>query len=78
VPRLVEALRPGGWIVMGTIPAAPDPLRQAVAGWTAVRNGGNSYDTDRIAETLAVCGLEEVRRFPTVQGGPVLVAARRP
>ncbi|MEV4170796.1 class I SAM-dependent methyltransferase [Nonomuraea sp. NPDC049709] len=77
VPRLVEALRPGGWIVVGTNPAAADPLRQAVAGWTAVRNGGNSYNTDHIAEMLDASGLAEVRRFPTVQGGPVLVAARR-
>ncbi|MEU3986690.1 class I SAM-dependent methyltransferase [Streptomyces sp. NPDC026672] len=77
LPRLIDALRPGGWIVTGTNPAASDPLRQAVARWTAVRGGGNSYDTDRMAETLAAAGLNEVRRFPTVPGGPVLVAARR-
>jgi SAM-dependent methyltransferase len=77
IPRLIDALRPGGWIVVGTNPAAPDPLRRVVAGWAAVHNGGNSYDTDRMAETLTASGLEDVRRFPTVQGGPVLVAARR-
>lgn len=77
LPRLRDALRPGGWIVVGTNPAAPDPLRQAVAGWNAVRNGGNSYDTDRMTRTLTASGLEEARQFPTVPGGPVLVGARR-
>ncbi|WP_331764564.1 class I SAM-dependent methyltransferase [Streptomyces anthocyanicus] len=77
VPRLTDALRPGGWIVVGTNPAAPDPLRQAVAGWNAVRNGGNSYDTDRMASRLTASGLVDTQRFPTVPGGPVLVAARR-
>ncbi len=78
LPRMADALVPGGWIVVGTNPASPDPLRQAVGRWTAVRNGGNAYDTDRMAEALTSSGLQEVRRFPTVPGGPVLVAARRP
>lgn len=77
VPRIADALRPGGWVVVGTNPAVPGPLRQAVAGWHAVRNGGNSYDTDRTADALTAAGLTETRRFPTMPGGPVLVAARR-
>lgn len=77
VPRLVDALRPGGWLVAGTNPAATDPLRRAVAGWNAVRGGGNSYDTEGMTQLLTAAGLEEARQFPTVPGGPVLVAARR-
>ncbi|MFE7752332.1 SAM-dependent methyltransferase [Streptomyces sp. NPDC057428] len=77
VPRLTDALRPGGRIVVGRNPAAPEPLRQAVAGWNSVRNGGNSYDTDRVVQALAASGLAQAQRFPTVPGGPVLVAARR-
>lgn len=78
LPRLASALTPGGWLVAGTNPAATDPLRQAVGRWTAVRNGGNSYDTARTAQTFAAHGLEDIRTFPTVPGGPVLVAGRRP
>jgi methylase of polypeptide subunit release factors len=77
LPRLIEALKPGGWIVVGTNPVAPDPLRQAVADWHAVRNGGNAYDADRMTMTLTAYGLLDARAFPTVPGGPVLVAARR-
>ncbi|MEU4408938.1 methyltransferase domain-containing protein [Streptosporangium sp. NPDC023963] len=38
----------------------------------------SAFDTDRMAEALTSSGLQEVQRFPTVTGGPVLVAARRP
>ncbi|MFJ8555332.1 methyltransferase domain-containing protein [Streptomyces sp. NPDC001588] len=76
LPRLIEALKPGAWIVVGTNPAAPTPLRQAVAGWHAVRNGGNAYDADRMVKTLTAYGLRDERQFPTVPGGPVLVAAQ--
>ncbi|MEV4122740.1 class I SAM-dependent methyltransferase [Micromonospora sp. NPDC049645] len=78
LPRLVEALRPGGWLVAGTNPPAGDALRAAVGRWNAVRNGGNAFDADRMAQVLAATGLADVRRYPTVPGGPVLVAARRP
>ncbi|WP_234586173.1 cyclopropane-fatty-acyl-phospholipid synthase family protein [Micromonospora sp. MH99] len=78
LPRLVQALRPGGWLVAGTNPPAADPLRAAVGRWNAVRNGGNDFDADRMAQVLAGAGLVDVRRFPTVPGGPVLVAAHHP
>jgi predicted O-methyltransferase YrrM len=78
IPRLVQATKPCGWLVAATIPAPPDPLRRAVAAWTAVRNGGNSYDTDRIAQAFTAAGLEDARRFPTIPGGPVLLAVRKP
>ncbi|MFB7493370.1 class I SAM-dependent methyltransferase [Streptomyces sp. NPDC056161] len=77
LPRLASALVPGGWLVVGTNPAAGDALRRSVGQWLAVRNGGNSYDTARMTEVLESLGLRESRTFPTVPGGPVLVAARR-
>ncbi|MEV4475301.1 class I SAM-dependent methyltransferase [Nonomuraea sp. NPDC049504] len=77
LPRLIEALKPGAWLVVGTNPAPADGLRRAVAGWQSVRNGGNTYDADRTTEALTTYGLKDQQRFPTVPGGPVLVAARR-
>lgn len=77
IPRVRTALRPGGWLVAGTNPAAEHPLRRAVAAWTADLNGGSSGDTDRVAETLTAAGFCGEQRFPTVPGGPVLLAARR-
>jgi hypothetical protein len=78
LPRLVDALAPGAWLVAGTHPVADDELRRFVGRWTAVRGGGNSFDTARMNEELAALGLGERSTFPTVLGGPVLVAARRP
>ncbi|MBG7700378.1 methyltransferase domain-containing protein [Streptomyces sp. MC1] len=78
LPRLAAALVPGAWLVAGTNPAADDALRRSVGRWTATLGGGNSFDTARMSEELVALGLEEVRTFPTVPGGPVLVAARRP
>jgi len=77
IPRVLTALRPGGWLITGTNPPAEDPLRRAVAAWTADLNGGNSGDTDRVGEVLSAAGFCGEQRFPTVPGGPVLLAARR-
>jgi hypothetical protein len=52
-------------------------LRQAVGAWTAVLNGGNPLDTDGVAEALEAAGFRDQRRFPTVPGGPVLLAAQQ-
>ncbi|WP_236795164.1 cyclopropane-fatty-acyl-phospholipid synthase family protein [Amycolatopsis sp. GM8] len=76
LPRVVDALVPGGWLVIGTNATSADPLQIAVSRWTALRNGGNTFDTDRMAATLTSAGLSDVQRFPTVPGGPILVAAR--
>lgn len=77
IPRVHAALRPGGWLVTGTNPAAEHLLRRAVAAWTADLNGGNSGDTDRVGEALTAAGFCGEQRFPTVPGGPVLLAAQR-
>lgn len=77
LPRLAAALAPGAWLVAGTNPVAEDALRRSVGRWTAVRGGGNSFDTVRMTEELEALGLAETNTFPTVPGGPVLVAARR-
>lgn len=78
LPRVIDAVVPGGWIVAGTNPPSDDALLRAVGRWTAVLHNGNAYDTDHMAASLTASGLQEMRRFPTVAGGPVLLAARRP
>lgn len=75
--RTIAALRPEGWLVAGTNPPATEPLQQAIGQWNAVRNGGNSYDTDTAAGLMASHRLREIRRFPTVPGGPILLAGQR-
>jgi SAM-dependent methyltransferase len=78
LPHVVEAVVPGGWLVVGTNPTPPGELATAVARWNAIRNGGNSLDSNRMASTLRELGLSDVDQRPTVPGGPILVVGRRP
>ena len=61
----------------GTNPAPHEPLLAAVADWTAARNGGSTLTSHRMIEVLGDLGFQDLRRIPTVPGGPVLVAGRR-
>lgn len=64
-------------MITGTNPPAEDPLWRAVTAWTTDLNGGNSGNTDHVGEVLRAAGFCDEQRFPTVPGGPVLLAARR-
>ncbi|GHF54877.1 SAM-dependent methyltransferase [Amycolatopsis bartoniae] len=78
LPLVAAALTEGGWLVAGTNPAPREPLLAAVANWTAARNGGSALTAERMTETLGDLGFQDLRRIPTVPGGPVFVAGRRP
>ncbi|MFI0242490.1 SAM-dependent methyltransferase [Streptomyces sp. NPDC016845] len=78
LPHVAAALTEGGWLVAGTNPVPHEPLLAAVANWTATRNGGSGLTSHRMAEALSGLGFQDVRQIPTVPGGPVLVAGRRP
>ncbi len=78
LPRLFEALVPGGWIVAGTNATPADPLAAAVAAWQAARNGGSATDETAMRSRLAACGFDAVSARPTIPGGPILVLGRRP
>ncbi|WP_433893708.1 SAM-dependent methyltransferase [Streptomyces sp. CA-111067] len=78
LPHVAAALTDEGWLVAGTNPAPSEPLLAAVAQWTATRNGGSAVTADRMAEELGDLGFRDLRRIPTVPGGPVLVAGLGP
>lgn len=78
LPHVAAALSDGGWLVAGTNPAPQEPLLAAVASWTATRNGGSTLTAERMIALLGDLGFQDLRRIPTVPGGPVFVAGRRP
>lgn len=78
LPHVAAALTDGGWLVAGTNPAPHEPLLAAVAEWTAARNGGSALTSHRMSQALGDLGFRDLREIPTVPGGPVLVAGRRP
>jgi SAM-dependent methyltransferase len=75
--RSVAAVRPNGWVVAGTNYPGTGPLEQAIGEWNAALNGGSHFDAAMVAGLMTSRGLRDVRRFPTVPRGPVLVAGQR-
>jgi 2-polyprenyl-3-methyl-5-hydroxy-6-metoxy-1,4-benzoquinol methylase len=76
--RVGDALRPGGLLVLGTMPGEPDQRLRAANAWLASLAGGSTLVTDDVVARLDRLGFGDVRHFDTVPGGPVLVAAIAP
>jgi hypothetical protein len=79
LPRLLKATRPDGWIVLGRMDAAPDPLAQATSLLELLRGGGVDLDAKRAMELLEDAGFIDVHVAPRT--GPVpleLVVGRKP
>lgn len=77
LPYIVNAISPGGWLVVGTNPTPSGQLATAVTQWNAIRNGGSAIDANTMASTLRGLGLEGIDQRPTVPGGPILVVGQR-
>jgi SAM-dependent methyltransferase len=75
-----RALRPGGWLVCGTRSPDTDAAAGARAerDWLASLTGGNAETAPELEDRLRDAGFDALQQFPTVPGGPILVAGRRP
>jgi predicted O-methyltransferase YrrM len=61
VAKVVDALRPGGWIVLGRFEKAPQPLAEATATLRTIRGGGAVLETERATELLRGSGCTAIR-----------------
>ncbi|HKC82618.1 MAG TPA: class I SAM-dependent methyltransferase [bacterium] len=61
LPALVRAVKPGGWIVLGRMRTATDPLAQALNVFRTVRGGGTDLDPKRAVELLQNAGCADVQ-----------------
>jgi len=73
------ALRPGGWLLPGTLPGPGASLEERLMTIRTLRSGGRPWTPDELGARLTDLGLDEVgeieRRWPL----PVrLYAARKP
>ncbi|WP_382304031.1 class I SAM-dependent methyltransferase [Herbiconiux sp. UC225_62] len=75
--RVTEALRPDGMLVLGTNSDVHDERVKVTNDWLASLTGGGTLTTSAIEQDLARRGYTGIRRFDTVPGGPVLLAAVR-
>lgn len=64
MPGLVQALRPGGWLVLGRFLPIPDPASNAMLELRTYRFGGVLLDEARSVELLENAGLTDLRVVP--------------
>jgi methylase of polypeptide subunit release factors len=76
--RALDAVRPGGLLVLGTVAPVADGRLRAADAWLASLTGGGTVTADEAADRLRRRGLERIQSFNTVPGGPVLVGALTP
>lgn len=77
--RALEALRPGGWLGIGTNnETAPAPVL-ALARLREAKWGGTGWSTAHAKDVLRETGFVDVRALPTAPGAMVtMIAGRRP
>ncbi len=79
LPAVVNAMRPGGWIVLGRMRTSPNALAEATDALDTIRSGGCVLDTKRAEELLTKAGCTDVHVAPGAPQVPLeLVLGRRP
>jgi hypothetical protein len=78
VSRIVAALVPGGWLVVGHGKFQDDELKNAINRLKTSAYGGTPLDDDKAQTLLRDAGLELVWTLPTPEGVPALTVGRRP
>ncbi len=69
--KIVDALRPGGWVALGRFESPPDPLAQATMAVRTIRGGGCTLDSKRSAELLRSAGFASVRDLERAGPAPI-------
>ena len=69
MPRLVTALRPGGWAVLGRFEPMPDPVAQTTTALRTIRGGGCVLDVGGASRLLVDGGCTSVRELD--RSGPM-------
>ncbi len=77
-PRIVAALVPGGWLLVGHGKFKDDELKNAINRLKTSAYGGTPLDDDQAQTLLRNAGLELVWTLPTPDGVPALTVGRRP
>ena len=77
VRRMVDALKPGGWLVTSFARPPADPTALALFRFRQTAYGGAQLDADGITGLLRDAGLQDVRSLDTPPGAPGIAAGRR-
>jgi SAM-dependent methyltransferase len=77
VGRIHQALRPGGWLIVGAGRFDGEPLAVAVTRWKTLRAGGTPLTATDARTILNDAQFASFRELPTPPGAPNLYAAQR-
>jgi SAM-dependent methyltransferase len=79
MPRLVRALRPGGWLVLGRMAPPPDPVAQAASALRTIRGGGVDFTAPRLVSALEAAGCADAGALPRHGPAPMeFIVGQRP
>ena len=73
--RVKQALKPGGWLIVGLYPLPADELGQMLTKLRIVRSGGHPWMATEIEERLRALGFESIETFSPMP--PVLFVLAR-
>ena len=76
--RVVAALLPGGWLMLGHGKYGGAEVNDAVGRFKTIVYGGTALDDEQAEEMLRSAGLTEVATVPTPPGAPAITVGRRP
>src|SRR5260221_2173856 len=63
IPKIVTAVRPDGWVVLGRFDQPPDPLARATSQLRTARSGGCTIDVAEATELLQTAGCTSVHEL---------------
>jgi hypothetical protein len=75
--RVVDALLPGGWLMLGHGKYAGTPAEDAVLRFKTIAYDGTTLDDDQAQELLRNAKLGNVMRAPTPPGSPAITLGRK-
>ncbi|WP_151082585.1 SAM-dependent methyltransferase [Nocardioides cynanchi] len=78
VLRVVDALQPGGWLMLGHGKYGGSVMNDAIGRFKTVTYGGTALSDEQAEEMLRSAGLLEVRTVPTPEGAPAITVGRKP
>ena len=78
LPRIVAALRPGGWLIVGHGKFGGTPAEDALTRLKTLAYGGTPMDDAAACELLRRTGLTSVRTVPTPAGAPAITIGQNP
>jgi SAM-dependent methyltransferase len=77
--RIRAALRPGGWVVLGSVAAGGEGLQPAIQRLVGLLFGGGRLYADHAAEMLRAAAYERVQVLPAAPGVPIrMIVGCRP